>query len=210
MCENRPTRWQFTTRIGTMPLQQRSSSMDPLLTLGRRDLLKTSTGLLTGLIVAGSPLTAIAKSPVWAVDLTAFSTAQAATLLAAARTICPHDKLDDLAYALVVQSADADAHKDQRTHATFSEGLAQLGSNFATASESDRVAALKQIESTPFFQLFRVKVLQTLYASPMAYDHFGYEGEAFSKGGYLYRGFDDLRWLPEVPSKDSGAVPGKA
>ncbi len=42
----------------------------------------------------------------------------------------------------------------------------------------------------------------------MAAKLFGYEGEAFSKGGYLTRGFNDLRWLPEVPAPDSGPVPG--
>jgi hypothetical protein len=48
----------------------------------------------------------------------------------------------------------------------------------------------------------------TLYASPLVYAYFGYEGEAFSKGGYLLRGFNDLRWLPEVPSADGGPVFG--
>ena len=41
----------------------------------------------------------------------------------------------------------------------------------------------------------------------IAWAHFGYEGEAFSKGGYLLRGFNDLKWLPEVPSADSGPMP---
>jgi hypothetical protein len=45
----------------------------------------------------------------------------------------------------------------------------------------------------------RATTLATLYASPLVYAYFGYEGEAFSKGGYLMRGFNDLRWLPEVP-----------
>jgi hypothetical protein len=53
----------------------------------------------------------------------------------------------------------------------------------------------------------RVKTLQILYATPLAYAYFGYEGESFSKGGYLYRGFNDLRWLPDVPLADAGPVP---
>jgi hypothetical protein len=68
-----------------------------------------------------------------------------------------------------------------------------------------RVAALKKVEQTPFFQTMRVKVFG-LYASEYAYKYFGYEGEAFSKGGYLFRGFNDLRWLPDVPLADSGPV----
>jgi hypothetical protein len=73
-------------------------------TSNRREFLKTTTGLLTGLVVAGSPLALIAPGRAWAVDLTAFTSFEAATLMAVARTIAPHDKLDDAAYALVIRS----------------------------------------------------------------------------------------------------------
>ena len=46
-----------------------------------------------------------------------------------------------------------------------------------------------------------------LFRSPLAFAYFGYEGEVFSKGGYLHRGFNDLKWLPEVPAADSGPIP---
>ncbi len=184
--------------------------MDPLITLDRRDFLKATTGVLTGLVVAGTPLARIAKGPAWAVDLTAFTSSEAATLLAVARTICPHDKLDDLAYALVVQAIDGQAHTDERTHKMLHDGITGLGPDFATKAETDRVAVLKKIESAEFFQFMRLKTVQTLYVSPIAYAHFGYEGEAFSKGGYLFRGFNDLRWLPEVPPEDSGPMPASA
>jgi hypothetical protein len=181
--------------------------MDRLVTLDRRDLLKATTGLLTGLVVAGTPLALIARGPVWAVDLTAFTSSEAATLLAVVRTICPHDKLDDLAYALVVQAIDADARKDERTHKTIKDGIAGLGAAFAASPENDRVDALKKVESSEFFHFMRLKTVQTLYATPIAYAYFGYEGEAFSKGGYVFRGFNDLRWLPEVPAQDAGPMP---
>jgi hypothetical protein len=70
------------------------------------------------------------------------------------------------------------------------------------------VAALTALESSPFFKSVRATTLATLYASPLVYAYFGYEGEAFSKGGYLLRGFNDLRWLPEVPVADGGPVFG--
>jgi hypothetical protein len=189
---------------------QEEKPMAPLVTLNRRDLLKTTTGLLTGWVVAGSPLALIAPGPAWALDLTALTSSEGAALMSVARTIAPHDKLDDAAYALVVQAIDSDAGKDAGTHKMIQEGLATLGANFATVSESERIAALKRIESTAFFQTTRVKTLQVLYASPIAYAYFGYEGEAFSKGGYLLRGFNDLRWLPEVPMEDSGPLPSGA
>jgi hypothetical protein len=176
-------------------------------TIPRREFLKTTTGLLTGLVVAGSPLALIAPARVWAVDLTAFTSSEAVTLMAVARTIAPHDKLDDAAYALVVHAVDSDAAKDGTLRKIFKEGIDRLGADFAKAPENDRVATLKKLEASEFFQGMRLKTLQVLYATPMAYAYFGYEGEAFSKGGYLDRGFNDLRWLPDVPAEDSGPMP---
>jgi hypothetical protein len=163
--------------------------------------------MLTGLVVAGSPLALIAPARAWAVDLTTFTSSEAATLMAVARTIAPHDKLDDAAYALVVQALDTDATKDGNIRKTLREGLGRLGTEFVTATEADRVVALKKAEPSEFFRAVRLKTLQVLYATPMAYVYFGYEGEAFSKGGYVLRGFNNLRWLPEVPLEDSGPMP---
>jgi hypothetical protein len=179
--------------------------MDQRNPVDRREFLK-ATGVLTGVLAIGSPLALIAPSRVWAADLKAFTSAEGAVLMAVARTIAPHDKLEDAAYAIVIQNVDSDATKDPVTSKLMKEGVAVLGEGFALAPESMRVEALKKIEQTPFFQTLRVKVLGVLYATQMAYDFFGYEGEAFSKGGYLFRGFNDLRWLPEVPLKDSGPV----
>jgi hypothetical protein len=180
--------------------------MDQLLSLDRRDLLKAATGLLTGLVVAGTPLARIARGRAWAVDLMVFSSSEAATLLAVARTICPHDKLEDLAYALVIQAVDGQARKDEHARKMIRDGIAGLGAAFATNTENDRVDTLGKLESSPFFQFMRLNTVQTLYSTPIAYAYFGYEGEAFSKGGYLFRGFNDLRWLPEVAPEDGGPM----
>ena len=184
--------------------------MDQLVTLNRRELLKTTTGLLTGWVVAGTPLALIAPGRAWAVDLAALTSSEGAALMSMARTIAPYDKLDDAAYALVIKSVDTDAAKDANILKMVKEGVAALGAGFAADSETERVEALKKMESSPFFQTMRMKTLQVLYSSPIAYAYFGYEGEAFSKGGYLFRGFNDLRWLPEVPAEDSGPLPAGA
>ena len=181
--------------------------MDELLILNRRELLKTTTGFLTGWVVAGSPLALIAPGRAWAVDFISLTSSEGATLMSLARTIAPHDKLDDAAYALVVQAIDSDAAKDAGTHKMIQTGLVALRADLSATSETERVAALKKIESSAFFQTMRLKTLQVLYSSPIAYAYFGYEGEAYSKGGYLLRGFNDLRWLPEVPPEDSGPLP---
>jgi hypothetical protein len=175
----------------------------------RRDFLKT-TGLLTGMLAAGSPLALLAPSRTWAVELKALTSSEGATLLAVARTIAPHDKLEDAAYAVVIRSIDADAAKSPQTLAMLRAGLARLGVDFASASEDERVRRLKAIESTEFFLTVRADTLGTLYSTPIAYAYFGYEGEAFSKGGYVFRGFNDLKWLPDVPPADSGPLPSEA
>jgi len=173
----------------------------------RRDFLKV-TGILTGCLAVGSPLALLAPSRAWALELKAFTSEQGATLLAAVRTILPHDRLDDAVYASVVSSCDADAARDAGVRELYTRGLASLGAGFAASKEPERVAALKAIEPTTFFQQLRIKAISTLYSSPLAFAYFGYEGEAFSKGGYLHRGFNDLKWLPEVPLADSGPMPG--
>jgi hypothetical protein len=181
--------------------------MSELVQVDRRTILKMTTGVLTGLVLAGTPLAVIASGPAWAVDLSVLTSAEGVTLMAVARTIAPHDKLDDVAYALVVRAIDDASSNDANELTLVREGVASLGSIFATRPESERVAALKKIEPSTFFQTIRLKTLQTLYATPMAYAYFGYEGEAFSKGGYLLRGFSDLRWLPEAPIEDGGPMP---
>ena len=177
--------------------------------LDRREFLH-KTGILTGVLAAGSPLALLAPSRAWAVDLTSLTSAEGTTLLAAARTIAPHDKLEDAAYAFVIRALDSAAAKDGALRKQLKDGVAGLGAGFATAAENQRVEALRKIEPTPFFQGLRVQTLQVLYSTPLAYACFGYEGEAFSKGGYLQRGFNDLRWLPEVPAADSGPVLGES
>jgi hypothetical protein len=43
----------------------------------------------------------------------------------------------------------------------------------------------------------------------MAFAHFGYPGPSWAKGGYINRGFNDLKWLPD-PSASASPVAYKA
>jgi hypothetical protein len=164
-------------------------------------------GVLTGVIALGSPLASLLPGRAWAVELRVLSSAQAAALLALIRTIAPHDTLDDSAYALVVKAVDDDAAVSDAARADLTAGVASLGEGFAGKPEEARVLHLEAIESGAFFQSVRIKTLMVLYNNPIAWTHFGYQGEAFSKGGYLLRGFNDLKWLADVPLADSGAMP---
>jgi hypothetical protein len=61
--------------------------------------------------------------------------------------------------------------------------------------EAERVALLRQIETSPFFQTVRGGLVVSLYNQKEVWPAFGYEGESASKGGYVRRGFDDIAWL---------------
>ena len=64
--------------------------------------------------------------------------------------------------------------------------------------EADRVAILRAMESSGFFQKVRGSLITGLYNNKQVWEKFAYEGESASKGGYLYRGFDDIDWLDQV------------
>ena len=172
----------------------------------RRSFVRAAA-MLSGVIALGSPLAALLPSRAWALELRVLSAVDAAALLSMIRTIAPHDTLDDAAYALVVAAIDGDAAGSAAARTDLMAGLASLGASFGQMSEDARVAELKRIEAGDLFQSVRTKTLTTLYSTPIAWAHFGYEGESFSKGGYLLRGFNDLKWLPEVPPTDSGTMP---
>ena len=172
-----------------------------------RRIFVRGVGVLTGVIALGSPLAALLPGRLWAVELRVLSSAEAAALLAMIRSIAPHATLDDAAYALVVNGLDADAAAATQARSDLEAGIASLGDGFAVIPEDARVERLRHIESGAFFQSVRLKTLLVLYNNPIAWAHFGFQGESFSKGGYLLRGFNDLKWLPEVPLTDSGPMP---
>ena len=52
------------------------------------------------------------------------------------------------------------------------------------------------------FNAVRGKCITALYDNDMAFATFGYPGSSWEKGGYITRGFQDLKWLP-TPSKEA-------
>lgn len=173
----------------------------------RREFLKAS-GVLMGVLGTSSAFLAFAPSRAWAIELSALSDAQGQALMAFARTLYPHDTLDDAAYALVVKALDGSA-KDPATLDMLGAGIKTLdassGGSFVDASEDARLAAAKAIEGSPFFNSVRGTTVANLYNNPIAFAHFGYQGSAWEHGGYKHRGFDDLTWLPNPPASASPA-----
>lgn len=179
------------------------------LPLTRRSLLRGS-GVLMGTLAAGTVLSALAPSNAWALELAALSTSEGTTLMKMGRVLYPHKKLPDAVYALLAKDLDAGAAKDPATAKLLKEGLSALdksaGGSFAKAPAAKQLAAVKAIEGTPFFAAVRGKCVTSLYDNDMAFAALGYPGSAWEKGGYITRGFQDLKWLP-APSADASPPP---
>jgi len=172
------------------------------LPLARREFLKGS-GILMGTIAATSVLATLAPSPVWALELSNLSKAEGQTLMAMGRVLYPHKKLPDAVYALLAKDLDGKAD----AIGMLRDGIAALdqaaGGRFSKASAAKKLSVVKAIEGTPFFNTVRGQCVTSLYDNDMAYAVFGYPGSAWEKGGYITRGFQDLKWLPAPPATAS-------
>jgi len=174
----------------------------------RREFLKTGAMAVVGTAVAASALSSTANAAQEAIPK--FSTLkpqEAETLFQTARQIFPHSKLGDAPYWKVVSQLDDAAQSDPSIAKLLTDGVAQLdssqGSKFVDLNDQQKVAALKSIETTPFFQKVRGVELQTLYSDPAVFKALKYQGASYAMGGYLHHGFNDLAWLPDPPQSAS-------
>lgn len=190
-------------RVGSTPCDEDEGRVPKLdLPLARREFLKGS-GILMGTIATTSVLAALAPSPVWALELQRLSKSEGQTLMAMGRVLYPHKKLPDAVYALLAKDLDGKAD----ALPVLRDGIAALnqaaGGSFARASAAKKLALVKAIEGTPFFDTVRAQCVTSVYDNDMAFAVFGYPGSAWEKGGYITRGFQDLKWLPAPPEAAS-------
>lgn len=131
------------------------------------------------------------------------------------KQIYPHNVLNDRHYQNVVEKIIEAAVSDDSVNQIINEGINNLNSSvehtmvknsWVESSTEEKLEALKKISKTEFFSQLKQKTIVTLYNDPEVWELFGYEGEAFSKGGYINRGFNDLDWLPEPPIKASPRI----
>ena len=174
----------------------------------RRDFLKTSGGALAGsAVVAGGAGGLLATQTAFAMTTQVLSEHEAQTLLSMCRTVYPHPALADSYYAPLVSSLDQEAADNADTATLLKEGVASLDAakdmHWRDLSDDDKLAVLNDMEGGAFFLKIKGKTVVDLYNDPKVWQHLGYEGEAFSKGGYIQRGFDDLNWLPDPPEEAS-------
>ncbi|WP_323776075.1 Twin-arginine translocation pathway signal [Leisingera sp.] len=165
----------------------------------RRQLLSQSALFGASFVVGTSFVAAQAKAANWALAVDHLKPETMATLIQMARDIYPHDQVPDKFYAIAVKGYDvAEASEGiEAGVAALNEAAHGIGyANYIDIGwERDRVNLLRGMESSPFFQQIRGGLVTGLYNQKAVWPIFGYEGESFSEGGYIDRGFDDINWL---------------
>jgi hypothetical protein len=168
----------------------------------RRAMLRASGAATMGAVVVAGAVTC--PQGAWAVTPKALAPTTLATLIQMSRDIYPHDRIADKYYAKTVTGLDENADGDDAFKQTLENGVVDLDAaaklagadNYLSVGwEKDRVAILRDIEDSAFFQAVRGNLITGLYNNPDVWPLLGYEGESFSRGGYLEHGFDDIDWV---------------
>ncbi len=170
-------------------------------TVSRRGFLQRSA-LGFAAAVAITPAGALLNvSESWALDVKGLRPETMKTLILIARDIYPHDKVPDRFYAVAMKSYDDKAAGDPTAKAAIEayvdalDAAAGAGGYVGVGWEAQRVALLRAQSANPMFETIRSGLVVSLYNQPVDWPIFGYEGESFSKGGYIHRGFDDITWI---------------
>ncbi|WP_370159489.1 Twin-arginine translocation pathway signal [Limimaricola soesokkakensis] len=165
--------------------------------LTRRQLLARATAAGASFVVGAGYVAA--TDAAWATEMNAMKPDSFATLVQLARDIYPHDRIPDENYVVAVKGYDTPQEVDATEAGIEMLNAAARGRGYGSyldiGWERDRVDLLRSIEDSDFFQKIRGGLVTGLYNQKAVWPIFGYEGESFSQGGYLYRGFDDIAWL---------------
>lgn len=168
-------------------------------TITRRQLLSKSAMFGASFVIGTGYVAGQAQAGNWALKVEHLQPETMATLIQMARDIYPHDQVADEFYAIAVKGYDsADAAEGVEAGiAALNEAAQGIGyANYVDIGwERDRVDLLRSMEDTAFFQQIRGGLVTGLYNQKAVWPIFGYEGESFSAGGYIDRGFDDINWL---------------
>ena len=169
--------------------------------LSRRGFLQRSAGGFAAAIVITSTGALLNASESWALEVKGLKPETMKTLILVARDIYPHDKIADRYYAIAMKGYDEKAAANPQVKAEIEAFVAALdggagpGGYVGLPWEAERVAILRNQSADPMFQTIRSGLIVSLYNNKEVWPIFGYEGESFSKGGYIHRGFDDISWL---------------
>ena len=120
------------------------------------------------------------------------------------RAAYPHPRFPDGPYERTADEILRQADETVWHRMVLGQGLATLDAaaarhgqdTFAALDDDAAYALLQEIEHAEFFAFIRGVTVVTLYNDHEVWGLLGYEGESFSQGGYVDRGFNDLDWLP--------------
>lgn len=129
------------------------------------------------------------------------------TLTRVIRVAFPHPQLPDGPYERMTEKIVAEAENSTWFRMALTQGLLTLNSlseePFVDLPDEAALNVLRRIADLEFFGFVRRTTVLHFYDDPEVWQALGYEGESFSKGGYLHRGFDDLDWLPDPRVEES-------
>jgi hypothetical protein len=172
--------------------------------INRRQFLQTSGLAIAGAAVASSSAALLLDSPVaWAATEAALDDHVTKTLVVMCRQLYPHKTIEDAEYAKTVEGFAAKANADSAFAKLLQDGVTTLDAaakgKWLEATDEDKLKILKSIDTLPFFQTVRGTLIGANgpYNLPSVWKKFGYEGSSWQLGGYLARGFNDIKWLPK-------------
>jgi len=118
-------------------------------------------------------------------------------------TMFPHDHIDRALYAVPANALVAAAEKDPGVRQLLDGGWRSLqqatGGDWSAATKEVQSRAIASLFGTPLFSLLRQTTVFTFYANPKVWEAFGYEGDAWVRGGYVGRELNTIDWLPDPP-----------
>jgi hypothetical protein len=129
------------------------------------------------------------------------------TLTRVIRVAFPHPQIPDGPYLRMTDKIVSEAEGSTWFRMALTQGLLTLNSlsdkPFVELSDEAALNVLKRVADLEFFGFIRRTTVLHLYDDHEVWEALGYEGESFSRGGYLHRGFDDLDWLPDPRIEES-------
>jgi hypothetical protein len=129
------------------------------------------------------------------------------TLVRMIRIMFPHKRFGDGPYERTADAVFAVAAKTPAQRVAFAAALDELQAvGFSDLDDKAAYERLKVIQDTDFFKLVKGTTVTTLYDDAEVWGILGYEGPSVDKGGYVNRGFNDLKWLPEPRIEEFAGV----
>jgi len=171
--------------------------------INRRQFLQTGSLAIAGAAVAsGTGILLLDPAVTWAAKKSTLDEHTTKTLIVMCRHLYPHKEIEDAQYGKTVEGFAKKASTDPAFAKLLQDGVASLDTaahgKWIEAKDEDKLQALKSIEPSPFFQTVRGTLIGAAgpYNLPAVWKQFGYEGSSWQLGGYLARGFNDIKWLP--------------